>query len=292
MFDTVKIGKKIKEARLERNLTQMNLADAMGVSYQAVSNWERGNSMPDIGKLEELCKALGIGVEELLGIENPETKTVSKVMSGGGDLSLEEIAEVAPVLQPEKIKEETAKVKRRKADLSVLADMAPFLDDEHLEELLEECDFETMEGFDDLAPFLSTETLDRIVQKAQPKDVEALLDAAPFLSKEALEHLVDIAGEDSLEGLADSAAFLGDEALEKLARRCIEMGCGDAVSDLVPFFSKEALGKIVDLKMERGELDDLSDFYPFLDRETAKKLAKRLIQEGNLDALEDLAMFM
>ena len=70
MFDTVKIGKKIKQARLDRNLTQMKLADAMGVSYQAVSNWERGNSMPDIGKLEELCALLGIGVEELLDIES------------------------------------------------------------------------------------------------------------------------------------------------------------------------------------------------------------------------------
>ena len=45
MFKKVKIGKKIKEARLERNLTQMNLADAMGVSYQAVSKWERGGSL-------------------------------------------------------------------------------------------------------------------------------------------------------------------------------------------------------------------------------------------------------
>ena len=44
MFDTVMIGKKIKQARIDRNMTQMNLADAMGVSYQAVSNWERGGS--------------------------------------------------------------------------------------------------------------------------------------------------------------------------------------------------------------------------------------------------------
>ena len=41
MFDTMKIAKKIREARMAKNMTQMNLADAMGVSYQAVSNWER-----------------------------------------------------------------------------------------------------------------------------------------------------------------------------------------------------------------------------------------------------------
>lgn len=45
MFETTKVGRKIKEARVEQNMTQMNLADAMGVSYQAVSNWERGGSL-------------------------------------------------------------------------------------------------------------------------------------------------------------------------------------------------------------------------------------------------------
>ena len=67
MFDTMKTAKKIKEARISLDMTQMNLADAMEVSYQAVSNWERGNSMPDISKLEQLCKILHLTMEELLG---------------------------------------------------------------------------------------------------------------------------------------------------------------------------------------------------------------------------------
>ena len=37
MFDTTKIGKKIKTARNEKNMTQMDLADAMGISYEAVA---------------------------------------------------------------------------------------------------------------------------------------------------------------------------------------------------------------------------------------------------------------
>ena len=44
MFETTKVGRKIKEARVEQNMTQMNLADAMSDSYQEVSNWERGVS--------------------------------------------------------------------------------------------------------------------------------------------------------------------------------------------------------------------------------------------------------
>ena len=99
MFDTMMIGKKIKQARIDQNMTQMNLADAMGVSYQAVSNWERGNSMPDISKLADLCAALHISVNELLGIESP---AVEKAMAQE-ELTIEELVEVAPVLPPQAV---------------------------------------------------------------------------------------------------------------------------------------------------------------------------------------------
>lgn len=46
MFDTMKTARKIKEARIALNMTQMNLADAMEVSYQTVSNWEQGKFFP------------------------------------------------------------------------------------------------------------------------------------------------------------------------------------------------------------------------------------------------------
>ena len=65
MFDTNTVAKNIKEARIGKNMTQMDLADAMGVSYQAVSNWERGNSMPDISKIPDLCKLLDLDLNRL-----------------------------------------------------------------------------------------------------------------------------------------------------------------------------------------------------------------------------------
>ena len=44
MFDMKQVGKQIADLRKENNMTQMELADKMGVSFQAVSNWERGIS--------------------------------------------------------------------------------------------------------------------------------------------------------------------------------------------------------------------------------------------------------
>ena len=93
MFDTMKVARKIREARNARNMTQMALADEMGVSYQAVSNWERGNSMPDISKLEQLCNVLHITVYELLGTDDAQSRTVSKILEKE---ELPELEEVSP----------------------------------------------------------------------------------------------------------------------------------------------------------------------------------------------------
>jgi len=42
MFDVRRISQRIRDARICKNMTQSNLADELDVSYQAVSNWERG----------------------------------------------------------------------------------------------------------------------------------------------------------------------------------------------------------------------------------------------------------
>lgn len=44
MFSMERVGKKIAQLRKGKNMTQLELADLMGVSFQAVSNWERGVS--------------------------------------------------------------------------------------------------------------------------------------------------------------------------------------------------------------------------------------------------------
>ena len=61
-----KIGKFISELRKEKNLTQSDLAEQLGVSINAVSKWERGLSMMDISLLKPLSEILGISVSELL----------------------------------------------------------------------------------------------------------------------------------------------------------------------------------------------------------------------------------
>lgn len=61
-----KTGALIAQARKERNLTQREVADALHVTVQAVSKWERGLSFPDAALLEPLSEALGLSVSDLL----------------------------------------------------------------------------------------------------------------------------------------------------------------------------------------------------------------------------------
>ena len=68
-MDQVKIGKFIAECRRNVNLTQMQLAEKLGITDRAISKWETGRSLPDSSVMLELCGILGITVNDLLSGE-------------------------------------------------------------------------------------------------------------------------------------------------------------------------------------------------------------------------------
>lgn len=68
-MDQIKIGKFISKCRKEKNLTQMQLAEKLGITDRAISKWETGKSLPDSSIMLELCEMLGITVNDLLSGE-------------------------------------------------------------------------------------------------------------------------------------------------------------------------------------------------------------------------------
>lgn len=76
----IKIGKFIASCRKEQGMTQVNLAEKLGITDRAVSKWENWKSMPDSGIMLELCELLKINVNELLlgekiDVDNYEERT-------------------------------------------------------------------------------------------------------------------------------------------------------------------------------------------------------------------------
>ena len=59
------IGNKIKELRKQRGITQDQLANSIGISFQAVSKWENGIALPDITLAPILASYFGVSMDEL-----------------------------------------------------------------------------------------------------------------------------------------------------------------------------------------------------------------------------------
>lgn len=78
-MDKQKIGDFIKKKRKEKGLTQVDLADKIGITDRAISKWERGICCPDISLLKDLCKILDININELLS--GNELKEITKEQS-------------------------------------------------------------------------------------------------------------------------------------------------------------------------------------------------------------------
>ena len=72
------LGTMIAELRKQHGMTQMELAEKIGVTDKAVSKWERDLSCPDINSLPNLAEILGVSVEKLMQVKKEEKAPVSK----------------------------------------------------------------------------------------------------------------------------------------------------------------------------------------------------------------------
>ncbi len=70
----MKIGETIRKYRKEREMTQEQLAQLLGITASAVNKWEKGNACPDIALLAPIARALGISLDMLLAYHEKLTK--------------------------------------------------------------------------------------------------------------------------------------------------------------------------------------------------------------------------
>ena len=68
-------GQRISEYRKNKNMTQEEMAIRLGVTPQALSKWERGQSLPDVTLLADICQVLGVSADYLLGVEQTQRFT-------------------------------------------------------------------------------------------------------------------------------------------------------------------------------------------------------------------------
>lgn len=68
------LGENIKRLRLKKEITQETLAEFLGVTFQSVSRWERGDGYPDITMLPAIASFFNITVDDLLGVDKEQNE--------------------------------------------------------------------------------------------------------------------------------------------------------------------------------------------------------------------------
>lgn len=77
-MDQIKIGSFIAEKRKQKNMTQIEFAEKLGVTNKSVSRWENGKNMPDVSLFIPICELLGITVNELISGEEIRENEIRK----------------------------------------------------------------------------------------------------------------------------------------------------------------------------------------------------------------------
>lgn len=86
MFNAVILGEKLKKCRKEKNLTQEDVSEKIGVSSQAVSKWEKGECLPDVYNLRLLGLLYHTSIDNLLDMENDHSDRILETIQIGGAL--------------------------------------------------------------------------------------------------------------------------------------------------------------------------------------------------------------
>ena len=101
----MQLGRRIKELRKKRNITQQDLAEMLGVSYQAISRWENNITSPDITALPVLANIFNVTVDYLLDVNiNENTQIIENIYKQSWELCVNQKHKEAQELLEEKTK--------------------------------------------------------------------------------------------------------------------------------------------------------------------------------------------
>lgn len=277
IFNSPEIGKKIAKARKEKNLTQAELADYLGVSYQAVSNWERGQSMPDIDKLADISEVLSLSLDDLLNKPGVK-KNIVALQTPDAPVSDEVLTEFAPIIKPKQLSE---KMETATPNLEQLTALAPFLNSDvlaaHLKKVLP--DNVPLKTYLPFAPFLDDDDLDNIIDfdhvltgAISLKDIQPLL---PFLSDEKCDELLEHVSQ--LENISPNDLqpifpFVSDEALFNFIKRTnYDINW---LLPAAPFLEAEQVGELFN-RLENTDAESAAKLFPFLDDQDVAAYVKK-----------------
>ncbi len=267
-FNMDRLGKLISTQRKQRNLTQGELAETLGVSHQAVSSWENGLTSPDIGKLTELSQIFSISIDELLG----NVKMADSVRKIENDEPLDEIEiiDIAPITKPDLFEKVLSKIEPDDFTVESLIAIAPFMESNQLNNwILENIDRYGIQEIVPLIAFVDSEDLAMIIENLEQRKDFKLVDLIPF------------------------APFMDADTITKIFDNIHEESDLNGIEGLYPFVDQNVLRKHVENTLSRpnAEIDSLIPLAPFVGAETIESILDYLIREKRMAEIAPFVVF-
>ena len=294
MFDMQKIGERIAKLRRERDLTQADLAEWLGISYQAVSSWERGATMPDISKLVELSRALGTTVDALLTGEEKETPVMA--------------AETAP----EKAQEDTEEQPETE-EKSAEAETEENVQEENRDSFsgnLQDLMARVKEQLGDQMQMVRDKliTLEKkktdggvtfVVSSEDKKQknrgrirTETIGAMASNMDQELLEDvLVDAINDEDEELVEEIACYLEPETIEHAMERADEALMSEMMGSLAMYMGHDALEECALQALDAEDEEMMEEIALHLDEDVLERALKRCEEKISAEMVEVLACY-
>ncbi|WP_417898011.1 helix-turn-helix transcriptional regulator [Bacillus haimaensis] len=312
MLNTQLIGSFISSLRKERDFTQVELADKVNVSHQAVSKWERGESIPDIGTLVELSRIFDTSVDRILeGGDNGQSRIGGVVerlsfnepaaaadLINQGESDLEGLVSIAPIVKGSLMEKVISKVDGNKFSLDHLIGLAPFLEKETFTEAAGKMQIEnvTWKQIRSLAPFVEKELLQKLMASSEnPPSIQDVITLAPFIGSgvDELVERTDLA-DVTWEHVKILAPFLSEEGLFILIERTEEEGISlQQFKSIAPFLGENSHKVAARLNVTGSDGSDVVKIAPFVKREILGELLEKLdFQSVRIEHLVKLGPFL
>ncbi len=263
MFAMKEVGKRITEGRRAKGMTQMALADVLGISYQAVSSWENGRTMPDISKLPEISEILGISVDEILGKEAP---AVQAALSNDTEtvLTPEDIAEAAPILPDERVEEMVEK---------------------QMEPDAVELDYDAVEP---LLNYLDEDTCGKIFHRLYENgEYTKMVKMLDYVEEDAVDEVFLGMVADGKEEARKLLDHVSNDAANKAFQSCVRNERWEMAKRMVDYVDEDVIGAEMLSLAQAGKLDQLPLFdYP--NEDDIAKIAWEAYQKDGVPAVKPM----
>lgn len=173
MFDIRKFGGYLSCLRKKADMTQMELADRLNLTRQAISRYEHGDSFPDVSILVTIAEIFHVTLDELINSGTPtrgESLILGNMAQGKEPVMpehIEDVLNLAPYLKPSVLSRLSSGLAKQGIDISGVVSLAEYLNDSSTVAMLENTRFEEVSPklLEKLMPILDYDSKHTILQK-------------------------------------------------------------------------------------------------------------------------------